>query len=276
MIYTVSKSTLLLLGLLSLPAVGDITTGHMDQKSGSAPVKKAQIGEIAANWLDEHPKFLNATPESLRQQQQVQQQMQQALILQNRAVLLDGSTPSVGPKNAAAAVVMFFDYQCISCSKMAPILAKLRQDNPDVRFIFREYPIFAARWPVSSYAARVGEAVWAIKGGDAYLHYHNSIFGSQKVGGKLTTEDVSNAAQPYLNKQQIALAEETSTQGELHNKIYKNIELGSELLLSGIPAIIVLPVNGYRENSLSVMSYTSSEEALRQAILKAKSGASSQ
>ncbi|WP_350142850.1 hypothetical protein [Klebsiella michiganensis] len=44
---------------------------------------KAQIGEIAANWLVAHPEYLVAASDSLRQQQQAaQQQVLQTLALQ--------------------------------------------------------------------------------------------------------------------------------------------------------------------------------------------------
>ncbi|MDI5349330.1 hypothetical protein MJL48_28915, partial [Salmonella enterica subsp. enterica serovar Kentucky] len=42
---------------------------------------------------------------------------------------LSSSSPSVGPNEAKAAVVMFFDYQCSWCSKMAPVVENLIKTN---------------------------------------------------------------------------------------------------------------------------------------------------
>ncbi len=113
-----------------------------------------KVGEVVATYLAEHPEFLVAASETLHQRQQIaQQQAYVQLALQYRAELLSSSSPSVGPSEAKAAVVMFFDYQCSWCSKMAPVVENLIKANPDTRFIFKEFPIFSSRWPVSGLAA---------------------------------------------------------------------------------------------------------------------------
>lgn len=109
-----------------------------------------KVGEVVATYLAEHPEFLVAASETLHQRQQIaQQQAYVQLALQYRAELLSSSSPSVGPSEAKAAVVMFFDYQCSWCSKMAPVVENLIKANPDTRFIFKEFPIFppAGRYP---------------------------------------------------------------------------------------------------------------------------------
>lgn len=109
-----------------------------------------KVGEVVATYLAEHPEFLVAASETLHQRQQIaQQQAYVQLALQYRAELLSSNSPSVGPADAKAAVVMFFDYQCSWCSKMAPVVENLIKANPDTRFIFKEFPIFppAGRYP---------------------------------------------------------------------------------------------------------------------------------
>ncbi len=102
-----------------------------------------KVGEVVATYLAEHPEFLVAASETLHQRQQIaQQQAYVQLALQYRAELLSSSSPSVGPNEAKAAVVMFFDYQCSWCSKMAPVVENLIKANPDTRFIFKEFLFF--------------------------------------------------------------------------------------------------------------------------------------
>lgn len=63
---------------------------------------------MVATYLAEHPEFLVAASETLHQRQQIaQQQAYVQLALQYRAELLSSNTPSVGPADAKAAVVMF-------------------------------------------------------------------------------------------------------------------------------------------------------------------------
>lgn len=49
-------------------------------------------------------------------------------------------------------VVEFFDYRCGYCKLAAPEVVKLIQQNPDVRFVFKEFPIFGE---VSDSAAKI-------------------------------------------------------------------------------------------------------------------------
>jgi protein-disulfide isomerase len=39
-------------------------------------------------------------------------------------------------------VVEFFDYRCGYCKLAAPEVVKIIHDNPDIRFVFKEFPIF--------------------------------------------------------------------------------------------------------------------------------------
>jgi protein-disulfide isomerase len=49
-------------------------------------------------------------------------------------------------------VVEFFDYRCGYCKLAAPEVVKLIGENPDIRFVFKEFPIFGE---VSDTAAKV-------------------------------------------------------------------------------------------------------------------------
>lgn len=49
-------------------------------------------------------------------------------------------------------VVEFFDYKCGYCKMIAPEIVRMAAENPDVRFVFKEFPIFGE---VSDTAARV-------------------------------------------------------------------------------------------------------------------------
>jgi protein-disulfide isomerase len=58
----------------------------------------------------------------------------------------------VANPNGKVTVVEFFDYRCGYCKLAAPEVVKLIQQNPDVRFVFKEFPIFGE---VSDTAAKV-------------------------------------------------------------------------------------------------------------------------
>jgi protein-disulfide isomerase len=91
-------------------------------------------------------------------------------------------------------VIEFFDYQCVFCSRFAPELEKVMKAQPDVRYLFKEWPIFGGRWEASLQAAQQGLTVWQKKGPQAYVTYHNAIYATGHNEGKLTAEDIHGAA----------------------------------------------------------------------------------
>jgi len=231
-----------------------------------------KMGEVMATYLADHPEFLVAASESLHQRQQVaQQQAYVQLARQYQADLLSTESPSVGPKKAKAAVVMFFDYQCAWCSKMAPVVEEVMKMSPDVRFIFKEFPIFASRWPASGLAARIGEQIWLNKGGDAYLAWHNALYASGKVEGDLSVQDILNSAQHYLTNEQIAAVKDMQDNGPVHDALMVNRSLAQHMGFSGTPAFVVMPQASNPDvKQITVIPGSTSQDMLLMAIQKAK------
>ncbi|HEJ8431947.1 TPA: DsbA family protein [Klebsiella oxytoca] len=265
----------LISGAISLPAQAE----NGEPASQIGPAAEAyiashpdKVGEAVATYLANHPEFLIAASETLYQRQQIaQQQAYVQLALQYQAGLLSSASPSVGPADAKAAVVMFFDYQCSWCSKMAPVIEALIKANPDTRFVFKEFPIFSSRWPVSGLAARIGEQVWLSDGGAKYLDWHNALYATGKVEGALTEQDVYGLAQHYLSKEKIAEVKQAQDSGAVHDALLANQALAQHMNFSGTPAFVVMPQAKTPEaNRVSVMPGSSSQDALQTAIQKAK------
>jgi thiol-disulfide isomerase/thioredoxin len=62
-------------------------------------------------------------------------------ILSRDSVLRDPDVPSLGNPSGNLTVVEFFDYQCPYCKKMAPELAKLVQDDGNIKIVLKDWPI---------------------------------------------------------------------------------------------------------------------------------------
>lgn len=264
-----------LLGAISLPTMAEesVPTSQIGPAAEAYITSHPdKVGEVIATYLAAHPEFLMAASETLHQRQQIaQQQAYVQLALQYRADLLSLDSPSVGPADAKAAVVMFFDYQCSWCSKMAQQVAALVKANPDTRFIFKEFPIFSSRWPVSGFAASVGELVWLTHGGESYLEWHNALYATGKVEGALTEQDVYTLAQHYLTETQIAAVKQAQSSGAIHDALLMNQALAQHMDFSGTPAFVVMPQTANSDvKRVSVIPSSTSQEALQMAIQRAK------
>ncbi len=65
--------------------------------------------------------------------------------------------PYAGPQNAKVTVVEFFDFACGHCKALAPVMAQLVKNNPDVKFVFN--PLFFMS-EHSPYAAKASLAAF--------------------------------------------------------------------------------------------------------------------
>ena len=73
-------------------------------------------------------------------------------------------------------VTEFYDYRCAHCINAAPKVLALIAANPDLRFVFKESPIFGAK---SQHAAR---AAIAIKKSDGdYLGYYKTVMSTRAL-----------------------------------------------------------------------------------------------
>jgi len=227
------------------------------------PAQEARIGEIAAEYLVSHPEVLVAVSQKLQAQQEARQQLQFAVrVMDNQVALLnDTDTPAFGPENAKVAVIEFFDYQCVHCSSVAPELEKVMKTHPDVRYIFKEWPIFADRWENSRAAAERGLSVWKQKGAEAYVTYHNAIYATGKNEGNLTKEDIDLAA--------AKAGWRDSGKESFTSALEKNDALAKALSLTGTPGIIIMPVTGATPKNITVIPGAVPAERLEAAINKA-------
>jgi protein-disulfide isomerase len=81
--------------------------------------------------------------------------------------------PVFGPADAAVTVVEYFDYRCPYCKTAAPGYLELMRAHPDVKFVFREWPILdAGSSTVSQHAAR---AALVAHSQGKYLAVHQAL-----------------------------------------------------------------------------------------------------
>lgn len=209
--------------------------------------QKAQIEKIASQYIINHPDVLVKASQTLQQQQMQAQQVEaKKVVIANAEQLInDKATPFIGPKDAKVNVIEFFDYQCMYCSKIADTVKQLEEKNPDVKFIFKETPIFASRWEASKYAADMGNWIYQQKGGATYAKYHNAVFATGKDEGKLTKQDINSIA--------TSVGIDVS-KFDANNTFMNNFELFSKLGFQGTPALIVMPTNNITTDNITIIN----------------------
>ena len=196
----------------------------------TAPISQDALGETIRTYLLENPDVMAEVFENTQKYLIAEDEKRQSEMLKKNSDALynDERDFSIGSPDAPITIVEFFDYNCGYCKRAFPDIMKLTQKNPDVRVVFKEFPILG---PASEQASRVA---LASKGDGKYFAIHQGLLNARG--------SVSGAALSSLIEKHGLNADEIVTRGknkdiDAHIKDVRN--LAQSLGVSGTPAFII-------------------------------------
>lgn len=253
--------------LLTVGAIATSLVSHAVMAADAAPstmndVQKKEVEKVVHDYLVSNPEVLLEASQALQQkQQQNMQQQAQSAIQENAADLFQGKLTTVGNPKGNVTLVEFFDYQCIHCKKMAPIMDGLVKKDSDVRIIYKEFPIFGKS---SEMASKVALAA-GMQG--KYKEMHDALL---KIEKRLDDKLVMDAAKSLgLN---MAKLKTDMNSKEVTDVLDANRKLAERLHLMGTPAFIVAstPAGTFKKGTEpSFVPGAATEESLQELIKKA-------
>jgi protein-disulfide isomerase len=173
------------------------------------------------------------------------------------ALFHSSNDPIGGNPRGTVTVVEFFDYQCAHCIDMAPVVSAIIRANPDVRYVFKEFPI---RGPISELAARA--ALAANKQG-RYLQMNKALFEADRP---LNEESIMQAAQNAgLNMTQFK--KDINSISVIH-QVNSNLRLAQQLRLNFTPVFFFAKTR--KEGNYNMIIGAISRSAMQNAINQAK------
>lgn len=111
------------------------------------------FGKRVHAYLMEHPEVIREAADKLQEKERAAvAKAATDAIAKHRPALERDSRDFVANPDGKYTVVEFFDYRCGYCKVAAPEIAELIKQHPDVRFVFKEFPIFG---DISDTAARL-------------------------------------------------------------------------------------------------------------------------
>lgn len=148
-----------------------------------------------------------------------------------------GRSPSRGPENALVTLIVFTDFQCPFCSRVAGTVEELRGRYPDeLRVVFKQFPLsmHARAMPASEASVEA-----FVQGGDAaFWRMHDQLFANQRA---LSLEDlVGHAAALGLDAGRLGAAVEAQVHAA---SIEADMALGTASGVTGTPTFFL---NGTR------------------------------
>jgi protein-disulfide isomerase len=95
-----------------------------------------------------------------------------------KQLTLDGYG-SAGPANAKVVLVEFADFECPSCRQLNPILHDLASKYPQIRVVFKDYPLEQIHpWAMT---AAIASHCALQKSPDAFWKFHDAVYDQQDL-----------------------------------------------------------------------------------------------
>lgn len=195
---------------------------------GCERLSDAAFGAKVRSYLLEHPEVIEEAAIALEERKyaQAQRETQIQLSRHREAVERDKRDFVANPKGKIT-VTEFFDYHCGYCRTAAPQVIRLIAENPDVRFVFKEYPILSAD------SRDIAAAALAAHRQGRYLSVHQAFYGP----GRLTPEALDQAiASAGLDPAAIRTAAKDPA---ITRHLQDNYQLARTLGIDGTPTFII-------------------------------------
>jgi protein-disulfide isomerase len=196
----------------------------------TADIQKKQVVAIMRDYLTKNPEILVEMTTELDKRQQAEQSAQQEKTISQNADALFRSPHAfaVGNPNGDVTVVEFFDYNCGFCRRAMPSVVKLVEQDPKVKLVLKELPIFGD----DSEDAAKG-ALAAHKQGK-YFEMHQKLFSEP---GKANKDKVLRIANELgLDVPQL---EKDMESEDVKRALDEARELAQKLGLQGTPLYLV-------------------------------------
>lgn len=209
------------------PAPGGSAVTKIAEKF--SPEQEKAIGEIVRKYLLANPEVLVAVSQELERRQKEQKSKHQLQLIseQKQEIFHSPHDYVLGNKNAKITIVEYFDYNCGWCKRALNEVAKLAKEDPNVRIVLKEFPIFGEH---SDFAAR---AAMASQAQGKYWDFHVAMMKERRV----TKDTVLKIAQRVgIDVEKLKKEMEN---GKYAAAIQRNSAIAQSLGIEGTPGFII-------------------------------------
>jgi len=218
---------LMLAGILGLLPVLSHAEPHT---APSDPAFQKAVEQVVEQYLRTHPEVIEQSLLILQAQrkEEERERTRQVIVTKQAELLNDPNSPVSGNLEGDVTVVEFFDYRCGYCKRVAGTVTQLQHDDPNVRVVYKDYPILGE---ASELAAR---AALASNAQGKHVAFHEALLDSEE---ELTPETILALATAVgLDTEQLLKDMESPS---IHTTIKRNQALARELGVNGTPGFIV-------------------------------------
>ena len=208
---------------------GMVTPGPMEMSDQERLDFRA---EVRAYLMDNPEVLMEAIAILEQRQEEAKAQADLALVAANMGLLLDDGHSFVGGNpDGDITLVEFMDYRCTFCRRAFPEVEALLNQDGNIRFVVKEFPILG---PQSDISARFALSVQALYGDEVYKDVHDALVQLQTDA---TPETLARLAEGFdLDAEAIEAGMGTP---EVNRILDANRALGDALRITGTPTFVI-------------------------------------
>lgn len=227
---------------LAMLSVGYLSAGapaaraeDMSQSISTASgdkIDRAAIEGVIRDYLLKNPEVLLEVQDALDAKQKEEQRIAHLGVIKDQKDEIFNSTYDgvVGNPNGKITIVEFYDYNCGFCKRAIEDMRALTKDDPDLRFVLKEFPILG---PDSQKASVVSMAFHKMMP-EKYGEFHNALLGGQ--GRATEAAAIKVAVSLGADEAKLRQAMKDPTIQDVFSKTY---DLANKLTITGTPSYVV-------------------------------------
>jgi protein-disulfide isomerase len=197
-----------------------------------SPAQSDAVRQIIREYLINNPEVILEAIEALKRREEAgaEAKVQRALRERRDELFNDPDSPVGGNPQGDVTLVEFFDYRCPYCKRVHPDLQALMQEDRNLRFIYKEWPILGAE---SVFAAR---AALAARAQGKYHAFHAALM---EVRGTLTEAIVLGAAKTAVLDVDQLKRDIAAQKEKTEASFARTSDLAAALEIRGTPAFVI-------------------------------------
>ena len=208
----------------------DAQRAPISPEMSTEPAELDPFEQRVREYLLQNPEVIMEALQILQERQRAAEAegLKRTIAERSDEILNDPDAPVGGNPAGDVTLVEFFDYNCPYCRRVAPTVVELEETDPDLRLVYKEFPILG---PGSQFAAR---AALASRKQGKYVAFHNAVM---QASEQVTEESVMEIARTVgLDTEQLTADMQAPA---IQEAIARNLRLANALAITGTPSFVI-------------------------------------
>lgn len=182
------------------------------------------------DYILNNPEVIMEAARRFEQRQRVAEESEATSVLKARAdeIFRDADNPVSGNPKGDVTLVEFFDYNCPYCRQLTPIMLEAEAADPQLRVVYKEFPILG---PNSTFSAK---AALAVHRQGKYLAFHKEMMLERGVADEAKVLKIAARIGVDVDRMK-----SDKNDPAIEAAIERNLALAQALRVNGTPSFVI-------------------------------------